>query len=91
MSEQIIRWANYVKDNPTKWKKTHTKFINAQFDKHRKFNTRLLKTKNGKEKFIKLYSTIFSIDLGFPIFQFHHILCNSILVCLNSIDLVLLI
>jgi hypothetical protein len=56
MSEQIIRWANYVKDNPTKWKKTHTKFINAQFDKHRKFNTRLLKTKNGKEKFIKLYN-----------------------------------
>lgn len=53
--EQIKRWANFVKNNPTKWKKVHTEFINALFDKHEQFRERLLKTPGGKEKLIKLY------------------------------------
>lgn len=53
--ESVEIWANYVKENPTKWKKQHTKFIDSQFIKHREFVKRLLKTKNGKEKLKKLY------------------------------------
>jgi hypothetical protein len=52
--DQIERWANFVKDNPTKWKKIHTKFINAIFDKHIQFRERLLETPGGKEKMLKI-------------------------------------
>jgi hypothetical protein len=55
MTTQVERWAIFVRDNPTKWKKIHTKFIDAQFEKQRAFVKRLLKTKDGKEKFFKLY------------------------------------
>lgn len=47
-------WANYVKNN-SDWKKIHTKFINAQFEKANDFIKRLIKQKGGKEKLIKLY------------------------------------
>jgi len=53
--EQVERWAHFVKDNPDKWKPTHTEFINAIFDKHEQFMSRMLKTPGGKEKLIKLY------------------------------------
>lgn len=52
--EQVGRWAKFVRDNPTTWKKIHTKFINAIFDKERQFRERLLLTPNGKEKLEKL-------------------------------------
>ena len=53
--EQVERWANFVKNNPDKWKKIHTQFINAQFEKHRNFIKRLLKEPDGFEKIVKLY------------------------------------
>ncbi len=53
--EQIERWANFVKNNPTKWKKIHTEFINSIFDKHGQFRERILKLPDGQEKLIKLY------------------------------------
>ena len=53
--EQIERWANFVKNNPTKWKKIHTEFINSIFDKHEQFKERMLKIPGGKEKLNKLY------------------------------------
>ncbi len=54
--DQIERWAHFVRDNPTKWKKIHTEFIDAIFDKHEQFKERLRKTPGGKEKLKKLYS-----------------------------------
>ena len=54
--EQIERWAIFVKKNPTQWKKIHTEFIDALFDKHEQFRKRLLETPGGKEKLFKLYS-----------------------------------
>ncbi|MBU0460393.1 MAG: hypothetical protein KJ597_00055 [Nanoarchaeota archaeon] len=53
--EQVERWANFVKNNPTEWKKVHSEFINAIFDNHYMFRARLLKTPHGKKKFIELY------------------------------------
>lgn len=55
-NDQIVRWAEFVKNNPDKWKPIHTKFINAQFQKANSFLQRLLKQPNGKEKVIKLYN-----------------------------------
>lgn len=51
----IVRWANFVRNNPTKWKKFHTDFINAQIKMNREFLKRLSKQKGGPEKIIKLY------------------------------------
>ncbi len=53
--EQVERWANFVKNNPDKWKAIHTKFINAQFDKHNRFIKNLMKEKKGFEKIVELY------------------------------------
>jgi len=53
--EQIERWANFVKNNPTHWKKTHTEFINSIFDKHEQFKKRLMESPGGRKKLIKLY------------------------------------
>lgn len=54
MAEEIDRWIKYMKENPD-WKKIHTKFINAQFEKSYSFMKRLLKEPNGKEKLIQAY------------------------------------
>ncbi len=54
--QQVERWAHFVKENPAKWKKIHTEFINALFEKHDSFRNRLLQTPNGKEKLMKLYN-----------------------------------
>ncbi len=51
----IVRWANFVRNNPTKWRKFHTDFINAQIKMNREFLKRLSKQKDGPEKIIKLY------------------------------------
>ena len=54
-TEQVERWAIFVRDNPDKWKKIHNEFIDAQFHKHKSFVGRLLKQPDGFEKLIELY------------------------------------
>ena len=54
--ESVERWANFIKSNPDKWKKIHTEFIDAQFEKCYGFLRRLSKQKNGAEKIMKLYN-----------------------------------
>lgn len=54
--ESIERWAKFMKENPNKWQKIHAEFINSQFNHHKYFIKRLLETKGGKEKIIKLYN-----------------------------------
>ncbi|MBI4453568.1 hypothetical protein HY636_02895 [Candidatus Woesearchaeota archaeon] len=53
--QNLEKWAHFVRNNPTKWKKIHTQFINAQFEKAYAFIDKLLKQPNGREKIIKLY------------------------------------
>lgn len=54
--QQVERWAHFVKNNPDKWKEQHTEFINAQFEKHRRFVKNLLQQPNGFKKIIELYN-----------------------------------
>jgi hypothetical protein len=56
MSEEIDRWVKFMKDNPNTWKKTHSRFINAQFDKSRAFMKRLLESPDGRKKLIDAYN-----------------------------------
>lgn len=51
----IERWAHFMREHPSKWKKVHTEFINAQFKSHEQFLERLLRQPNGKEKIRELY------------------------------------
>jgi len=53
--EQIVRWAHFVRDNPTAWKEPHTLFIDALFAKHAAFLQRLKNSPGGKEKLQQLY------------------------------------
>lgn len=53
--EAVERWANFVKNHSSEWKKIHTEFINSQFKKSEDFIKRLLKQKGGTEKVIRLY------------------------------------
>ena len=50
MSEEINRWVKFMKENPSKWKKIHTEFIDAQFIKSDNFLKRLLKEKDGEKR-----------------------------------------
>jgi len=52
-SEQIERWANYVRDNPDKWKSRFKEFIDSQIIMSRRFYKKLTETEEGREK-IKL-------------------------------------
>ena len=52
----IERWAKFMKENPDKWKKIHTEFIDAQFEKANNVIKELSKTKQGREKIIKVYN-----------------------------------
>ncbi len=52
----IMRWIRFMKENPDKWKFHHTEFINAQFEKANQVIKELSKTKQGKEKIIKIYN-----------------------------------
>ncbi len=49
-SEQIERWAEYVRDNPDKWKSKFKDFVNAQIIMARRFYSKLAETEEGKEK-----------------------------------------
>ena len=53
--EGVERWALFVKNNPDKWKKIHTQFINDQFQKAYDFYDRLKDAPGGKEKLIRLF------------------------------------
>ena len=52
----IERWATFMKEHPTEWKKIHTEFINAQFISREQFLERLLQQPNGKKKILELYN-----------------------------------
>ncbi len=54
-SEQVIRWAQYVREHPNEWKIHHSSLINAFFDKHNQVLNRLLQLPHGKEKIRELY------------------------------------
>ncbi len=49
-NEQIIRWANHVKNNPDKWKSKIKDFIDSQIIISNRFYKNLSRTKRGKEK-----------------------------------------
>jgi hypothetical protein len=53
--EQIDRWAEFIRNNPTKWKKIHSEFINAIFEKNEQLIKKLAKTPEGRKKIIELY------------------------------------
>jgi len=53
--EFIERWALFVKNNPSQWKKKHTEFIDAQIMMHQRFLARLKDTPDGRKKIIELY------------------------------------
>ncbi|MBS3136431.1 hypothetical protein J4401_05730 [Candidatus Woesearchaeota archaeon] len=55
MSEEIDRWIKFMKEHPKEWKKIHSQFINAQFDKSHMFIERLSKTESGRKKIIAAY------------------------------------
>ena len=59
--EFIEKWAKFVKTNP-KWRKIHTKFINAQFEMHKQAMKKI-----SKEKIIKIYK-INNLK-GYPILE----------------------
>lgn len=48
--EQIERWANYVRENPHKWKSQLKPFLDAQIIMARRFYSKLAETPEGKEK-----------------------------------------
>ena len=52
--EQVERWARYVKEHPQKWKKEHTAFINAVYEKAWDAVERISQQPGGKEKIIQL-------------------------------------
>jgi len=62
--EQVEEWAEFVRNNPRRWKKIHTNFINSIFENHRRIYKKLLKTNKGKKKILQIYK-IRNID-GFP-------------------------
>ena len=53
--EAIDRWADYVLSSNGEWKKHHTAFINAQFEKSEAFFKRLASQPGGKETIINLF------------------------------------
>lgn len=53
--DQIVRWAEFMKNNPDKWKKIHTEFIDAQFEKSFKIYEELAKTESGRKKIVKIF------------------------------------
>lgn len=53
LAEQIDWWAAYVKSSNGAWKKEHTAFINAQFEKAEACYRRLAQTPGGKQKIIR--------------------------------------
>ena len=52
--EQIERWADYVRENPDKWKSKFKPFLDAQIIMARRFYKKLAETPEGREKIKKL-------------------------------------
>lgn len=52
--EQIIRWAEFVRDNPEKWKAKQKEFIDAQILMARRFYKKLAETEEGRKKILEL-------------------------------------
>ena len=52
----IERWATFMKEHHTEWKKIHSEFWSAQFISHEQFLNRLLQQPNGKKKVRELYN-----------------------------------
>ena len=52
--EHVERWARYVKEHPSEWKKAHTAFINAVYEKAQQALERLAQQPGGKEKIAQL-------------------------------------
>ena len=48
--EQIERWAEYVRENPDKWKAKLKPFLDAQIIMARRFYKKLMETPEGREK-----------------------------------------
>ncbi|MDP1694973.1 MAG: hypothetical protein Q8L34_05535 [Candidatus Woesearchaeota archaeon] len=53
--EAVERLAHNVRQSNGKWKKVHTEFINAQFEKAYQAINKLVKEKNGKKKIMQIY------------------------------------
>ena len=53
--EAVERLAHNVRRSNGKWKKVHTEFINAQFEKAYEVINKLVKEKNGKKKIMRIY------------------------------------
>ena len=51
---QVERWANYVKENPDKWKSKLKPFIDAQILMSRRFYKNLAQTEEGRKKIEEL-------------------------------------
>ncbi len=49
-AEQIERWANFVRENPGKWKHKLKRFLDAQIIISRRFYKKLAETEEGREK-----------------------------------------
>ncbi len=47
--EQVERWANFVKENPGKWKEKVKPFLDAQIEIARRFYKKLNSTEEGKK------------------------------------------
>ena len=56
MSEEIDRWVEYMKEHPDSWKRVHSEFVNAQFEKARAVWERLASTPEGRKKIIAIYN-----------------------------------
>ena len=52
--EQIERWANYVREHPTEWKKHLKPFLDAQIIMARRFYNKLAETEEGRKKIIEM-------------------------------------
>lgn len=51
----IERWAGYMREHPDSWKKYHTAFIDAQFEKAYDVIAKILQEKDGEEKLARMY------------------------------------
>jgi len=54
--EQVIRWAEFVRDNPDKWKAKLKPFLDAQIIMAMRFYKKLAETEDGREKLRELRS-----------------------------------
>ena len=60
--EQIVRWANFVRENPDKWRKQHTAFINSQINNANEKYEKLKRMPDGDKIIRELRKLRFGID-----------------------------